>query len=102
MKGDPFRRFLHLTRRLEEANIYYELRQVREDAIMIHVRVPGERWEIEFVDYGDEVQVEIERFRSKGKIDDESALEELFNKFSDAEEATSGEAVKRNGATSRK
>ena len=38
------------------------------------------------MDYGDEVQVEIERFLSTGQIDDESALDELFAKFSDEQE----------------
>jgi hypothetical protein len=83
MKSEVFRQFLDLLRRLQEAKIAYTLRQSRDDAIMIAVNVPGERWEIEFVDYGDEVQVEIERFRSDGHIDDESALQELFAKFSD-------------------
>ena len=80
---DTYRQILQLLGRLRGAKIYFELRQSREDALMIEVHVPGERWEIEFVDYGDEVQVEIERFRSDGHIDDESALEELFAKFSD-------------------
>jgi hypothetical protein len=80
---DTYRQILKLLGRLREAKIYYELRQSREDALMIEVHVPGQRWEIEFVDYGDEVQVEVERFVSNGHIDDESALDELFAKFSD-------------------
>jgi hypothetical protein len=83
MKRDVYRELLELLRRLQEAKITYRLRQSRDEAVMIEVLVPGERWEIEFVDYGDEVHVEIERFRSDGHIDDESALEELFAKFSD-------------------
>lgn len=83
MKKDIYRELLELLRRLQEAKIAYRLRQSRDDALMIEVFVPGERWEIEFVDYDDEVHVEIERFRSDGHIDDESALEELFAKFSD-------------------
>jgi len=47
---------------------------------MIDVAVPGERWEIEFMD-DDTIQVEI--FRSNGEIKGEAALEELFRKFSD-------------------
>ncbi len=53
---------------------------------MVQVNVPGQRWEIEFVDYGDEVQVEVERFTSNGHIEDEAALAELFAKFSDKDE----------------
>jgi hypothetical protein len=50
---------------------------------MIEVVVPGERWEIELVDYGDEFHWEVERFRSNGMIEDESAIEELFARFSE-------------------
>ncbi len=52
---------------------------------MIEACVPGQRWEIEFVDYGEEVQIEIERFVSSGNIEDEAALDDLFAKFSDSE-----------------
>ena len=83
MKKDAYRDLLELLRRLQEAKIAHSLRQSRDDAIMIEVNVPGERWEIEFVDYVDEVHVEIECFRSDGHVDDESALKELFAKFSD-------------------
>ncbi len=82
---DTYRHILDLLRRLDEAKIVYELRHSRDDALMIAVNIPGQRWEIEFVDYGDEVQVEVERFVSNGHIDDESALDELFAKFSDKE-----------------
>ena len=53
------------------------------------------RWEIDFVDYGDEVQVEIERFVSDGHIDDEAALDELFAHFSDKEDPVTQNAVAR-------
>src|SRR5262245_53796142 len=84
MNGDVFRQILGLLKRLDESKIAYRLEQHREDALMIQVDVPGERWEIEFVDYDDEVhvEIEIERFRSNGKIYDESMLEELFAKYS--------------------
>ncbi len=87
MNQDTYREILALLRRLDEAKIAHRLAQYRDEAIMIEVDVPGERWEIEFVDYDDEVHVEIERFRSNGEIYDESALEELFAKYSDAEES---------------
>jgi len=80
---DAFRALLALMNRLEEARIAFKMRHSREDAVMIQVNVPGERWEIEFVDYGDEVHLEIERFRSNGVIDDESVLEELFKHASE-------------------
>jgi hypothetical protein len=89
---DTFRQFLQLLNRLDAAKIAYRLRHSRSDAIMIQVNVPGERWEIEFVDYGDEVHVEIERFRSNGHIYDESMLDDLFAKHSaDSPEPTPDE-----------
>ena len=86
MRDKALRQMLDLLRRFSEAKISYRLRQSREDALMIEVNVPGQRWEIEFVDYDDAVQVEIERFVSNGHVDDESALDELFAQFSDKEE----------------
>ncbi len=80
-----FHEVLKLLTQLEEAKIWFSLRHSRNDAITVDVNVPGQRWEIEFVDYGDEVHIEIERFVSNGHIDDESALTELFANFSDKE-----------------
>jgi hypothetical protein len=85
MNQDAYRNLLALLGQLKDAKIAYELRHSRDDALMIQVNVPGQRWEIEFVDYGDEVQVEIERFVSNGHIDDESVLPELFALCSDEE-----------------
>jgi hypothetical protein len=80
-----YQQLLALLRRLESAKIAYDLLHSRDDAIMVRVDVPGERWEIEFVDYGDEVHVEVERFRSVAGVlpNSDAALEELFTKFSD-------------------
>jgi hypothetical protein len=79
-KQSAFDEMLALLQRLREANIAYALGHHRDDAIMIAVTVPGERWEIEFVDYDDEVQIEVERFASDGAIRDELSLDELFEK----------------------
>jgi hypothetical protein len=87
MKIDAFRELLAFLKQLDECRIAYSLKQVREDALMIEVATPGERWEIEFVDNGDDVQIEIERFRSTGNIEDESVLPELFAAYSDEPEA---------------
>lgn len=46
---------------------------------MIAVAVPGEQWEIAFLDDG---LIEIERFISNGEIFGEKALGELLNKYS--------------------
>ena len=88
MSPDIFREMLALLRRLDDGKIHHTVDQVREDALMIRVAVPGQRWEIEFVDYGDQVHIEIERFVSNGRIDDEAALAELFAQFSDEEAVT--------------
>lgn len=42
---------------------------------MVMVFVPGEHWEVEFMDDGG---VEVERFRSDGQISDESSVAELW------------------------
>lgn len=87
MNGDAYRDLLALLNRLEKAKISFRLRKCRDDALMIQVDVPGERWEIELVDYGGELHWEVERFQSNGEIDDQSAIEELFARYAaDAEE----------------
>ena len=65
---------------LRESHIDYDLSHPREEAIMVHVAVPGERWEIEFLEDG---SVETEIFRSDGNIQDASSLAHLFQRFSD-------------------
>ena len=64
---------------LEESRIYYKLNKVR-DAIMVEIAVPGERWEVEFMN-DDTVEVEI--FKSIGEIEDESVLNRLFTDYGD-------------------
>lgn len=65
---------------LREAKISYRLAHNRDDAIMIEIAVPGERWEVEFMEDGG---VEVEVFRSNGAIRDASALIELLRKHGD-------------------
>ena len=71
---------LTVLRRLEAARIRYRLEQTRDHAIAIEVVVPGERWEIEFLETG---EIEIEIFRSNGEILDAQALDDLCARFSD-------------------
>jgi hypothetical protein len=66
--------------RLEKNKIYYRIEHNRDEAIMIIVDVPGQKWEVEF--FADST-VEIETFKSDGIIQDESELERFFTKFSD-------------------
>ena len=50
---------------LERGKIHYTLQSCRDEAIMVLVTVPGERWEVEFLADG---SVEVERFISDGEI----------------------------------
>jgi hypothetical protein len=64
---------------LRDARISYRLSHNRDDAIAVEVAVPGERWEIEFLEDG---AVEVEVFRSNGTIHDASVLSKLIEKHS--------------------
>jgi len=83
MNPDRFDKLLGFIRRLEEAKIYHQVAAHRDDAISVLVTVPGQRWEVDFLADGD---VDVERFVSTGEIDDESALDELFEKVSEPPE----------------
>jgi hypothetical protein len=69
-----FAKLLGFLDRLDAAGIGYRLNHVR-DSLMVEVAMPGERWEVEFFEDG---HVEVERFRSGGEIEGESALDGLF------------------------
>ena len=71
---------LEFLNKLEEKNIYYQLNKIREEAIMVEVVVPGQRWEIEFLDDG---TVDVEKFISDKDFYDESELNGLFREFRD-------------------
>lgn len=75
MKQNSFHAFLSLLNRLEQTGISYHLAHHRDDALMIVLAVPGERWEVEFLEDG---SIEIERFISNGEILNQGALEQLF------------------------
>jgi hypothetical protein len=65
---------------LRAAKISYRLGHCRDEAILVEIAVPGERWEIEFFEDG---SVEVEVFRSDGTIRDSSALADLLAKHLD-------------------
>jgi len=83
MSANQFSKLIAFVERLDEAKIPYTMEHSREDAIMIIAFAPGEYWEIEFLEDG---EIDIERYRSDGKIHDESILEELLELCSDVEE----------------
>ena len=64
---------------LRDAKIDYRLSHQRDDALMVEIAVPGERWEVEFMEDG---SVEVEVFLSDGTIRDASALADLVAKHS--------------------
>lgn len=72
--------FIAFLNKLEENDIFYKLNKVRNEAIMVEVAVPGQRWEIEFLEDG---TVDIEKFVSNKDVYDEKELETLFREFSD-------------------
>ncbi len=80
---DTYKELLNLLNRMAEVKLPYSLRHSRPDAITIEVHIPGEHWEIEFVDYGDEVQVEVEVYRGGGVTGDEKTLEDLFARWAE-------------------
>ena len=82
MKSDPFQALLALLDRLDQAKISYQLRHSRPDALMVLAFAPGQYWEIEFLQDG---EIAIERFRSSGEIDNESILQELFDLWAEDE-----------------
>ena len=73
-------KLLSFLNRLNDVHISFSLRQIRNETVMVLIRVPGEHWEVEF--FGDG-SIEIEIYKSDGKIYDGKKLDELFDKFSD-------------------
>jgi len=65
-------------RALERRHVAHEFRIVRDEALMMSVALPGERWEIEFFDDG---RIELERFVSQGVAEAPGALAELIAWF---------------------
>ena len=53
---------------LKRHHISYQLIIARDDALMVCITIPGQRWEVEFFDDG---QIELERFVSQGVEDAE-------------------------------
>jgi hypothetical protein len=84
MSNHSFGKLTTFLKYLEHAHIHYTLASHREDAIMVLVTVPGERWEVEFLSDG---MVEVERFISNGEICGGEALQALLSQYADHESA---------------
>jgi hypothetical protein len=74
------RDLLAFLERLKSAHIHYVPADPTEDAVMVQIAVPGERWEVEF--HGDG-GVSVEVFTSKDGVRGAETLESLFRQFSD-------------------
>jgi hypothetical protein len=71
-----FSNLLGFLNRLQEARIPYSIRHSRSDAVMVRVVVPGERWEIDFLEDGD---IDVEVFRSvHGVVAADGLLDDLI------------------------
>jgi hypothetical protein len=83
MKSNIFDKLVSFLQNLEQQGIVYTLAHHRDEAIMVIVAVPGERWEIEFLSDG---SIEVEKFISNGEIAGEESLNELFVRYSEQED----------------
>ena len=70
---------LDFLNRLEQNKIYYRMNKVR-NGIMVEITVPGERWEVEYMEDG---YIEVEKFVSDGRIFHQDEIEVLFQRYSD-------------------
>jgi hypothetical protein len=73
---------LEFLRKLDRHKIFFRLSRPRDEAIMVEIVVPGERWEVEFFADG---HTEIEIFGPSSGVINEANLERLWTQFSDAE-----------------
>lgn len=78
MKRNVFDKLTAFLTELEGRQVSYTLSHNRDEAIMVNVAAPGERWEIEFLEDG---SIEVERFISNGEVDSEEILRELFARY---------------------
>jgi len=83
MKGNVFDKLTAFLTDLEGRQVSYTLSHNREEAIMVNVAAPGERWEIEFLADG---SIEVERFISNGEVYSEEILNDLFARYGRSED----------------
>ena len=67
-----------LSRKLEGAGIWNEIRLFREDGITVLARFPGEYWEIDLLEDG---TTDVEVLRSTGELESEVSIERLISEF---------------------
>lgn len=86
---DNLKAFFDLCSELNFLRVPHEIRVVRDNALMVSVAVPGERWEIEFHLDG---AIEVERFQSLGVEADPGAPFNLLKHFDEKTVEPSAEA----------
>ena len=74
---DQYSRLLDFLDALQEKKTYFELGYHTDRAIMVSVVVPGERWEVEFLEEG---RIRIEVFRSTGGVVAVTDINELIER----------------------
>jgi hypothetical protein len=65
MSHSIYDKLLAFLNHLEQEKIHYSLAHHRDEAVIVTVTVPGERWEIEFLRDG---SVDVEKFVSQGDM----------------------------------
>lgn len=80
MSEGKVRDVLEFVSRLRAAKIWCRLEANRYDGITVTAVVPGEIWEIDFLEDG---AVDVEIFKSDGMLYGRDKIEELFERFSD-------------------
>ncbi|HEY7030380.1 MAG TPA: hypothetical protein VH482_03585 [Thermomicrobiales bacterium] len=70
-----YQQLLAFLARLDENHVPYALIMDRPEGIMVQFAMPGVRWEVEFMTDG---RIDVERFYGTGVIEDETALDELW------------------------
>jgi len=72
--------FFDLRRQLDEAGVFHRVGSLREETVLVEVRLPSSFWEIEFHSDG---TVEYEVFKSTGAILDAGGFIELVVQYAD-------------------
>lgn len=80
MNAVGIKKLINFLNKLEDNKIFYKLDKVRDESIMVEITIPGQRWEVEFME---DDTVEIEKFISDGNYYDSKELETLFKDFAD-------------------
>ena len=80
-------------RELEDRKIHFELGRHRDEAVMVKVAVPGQRWEVEFCEDG---TIDGEVFRSAEMLGSEG-LRRLLDEDDEAEATSSRVEPRREG-----